>query len=159
MRNRTSGLLKIKRDSLAAGKMYGRTVFTVFCSVLLCFLFISPAASAEDLLNISADNLEHDPDKNAYTASGSVRITYGETTLSADKILFYESTSDAVATGNVVYEDEEVIIKAEVVELNLETRLGTIYSCDIFYKKLNYHINGIDRLDKLGETTYHLDRA
>jgi len=124
-----------------------------------CFLFLSSSVSAEKLVNITADHLEYLGETDIYIAKGSVQITREDTTLKADKVRFNNITADAVATGNVIYEDAEVIINADKIELNLATKLGTLYSCNIFYKKRNYHIKGIKKLKKLGETTYSMDRA
>jgi LPS-assembly protein len=109
-------------------------------------------------VNISADHLEHLKETNTYIARGSVKIIHEDATLNADEVYFNNTTADAVAIGDVTYEDPEVIIKADRIELNLDTKLGTIYNSNIFYKTRNYHIQG-GILKKLGETTYFMDNA
>lgn len=129
--------------------------------LLLIFYFLLPISntSAEKLINISADNLEYLKETNMYIARGSVKIIYEDATLNADEVHFNNTTADAIAIGNVIYEDAEVIIDGDKIELNLDTKRGTIYDCNIFYKDRNYHIKGIKKLKKLGETTYSMDRA
>ncbi len=134
-------------------------LFFVICLFSAVLLFPVAGSSAGSPLNISADKLEHSSDTNIYSAAGSVKILYGDAVLTADNIQFNNTTSDAVATGSVIYEDNEVIIHAEKIEMNLNLKLGTIYNSDIFYKKRNYHIRGVDKLQKLGEMTYFIDRA
>ncbi len=140
-------------------KKYRKSHILIF--ILLFFSnILSPAsnASTERLIDITADNLESIAETDTYIAKGSVKIIYGDSTLNADEVHFNNSTADAIATGNVIYEDTEVIIKAEKIEMNLDTKVGLIYKSDIFYKTGNYHIRGGD-LQKLGESTYYMNRA
>ncbi|MDP3295979.1 MAG: putative LPS assembly protein LptD, partial [Thermodesulfovibrionia bacterium] len=122
------------------------------------FLVLISSALAEDSINISADHLEYLRETNTYISKGSVKIIYKDATLNADEIRLNNSTLDAIATGNVIYEDTETIIKSDRVELNLETKLGKIYHSYIFYKKENYHLRG-GELKKIGEKSYILDKA
>jgi len=128
------------------------------CFLSTLYLLLATSAFAEEPINISADHLEHFKETNTYTARGSVKVIYEDATLNTDEIHFNNTTADAVATGNVTYEDSEVIIKADKIELNLDTKLGTIYNSSIFYKTRNYYIQG-GNLKKLGETTYFMDNA
>lgn len=131
-------------------------IFILFFSFYL--LVPTTAASIEESVNISADYVEYFAETNIYIARGSVKIIYEDATLNADEIHFNNATADAVATGNVIYEDTEVIIKANKIELNLDTKLGTIYDSTIFYKSRNYHIKG-GNLKRFGEKTYFMDNA
>jgi LPS-assembly protein len=133
----------------------------LICNPLLFifyFLFSISSASAETPINISAEHLEHTAETDTYFAKGSVKISYKDTTLNADEIHFNNTTADAVAIGNVIYEDTEIIIKARKIELNLDTKLGTIYNSKIFYKQRNYHIDG-GKVKRLGANTYSMDTA
>ncbi|MBI5026323.1 MAG: LPS-assembly protein LptD [Nitrospirae bacterium] len=60
--------------------------------------------------------------------------------------------------GSVIYEDKEAIIRADKIELNLDTKLGIIYNGNILFKSQNYHVTG-EKIERLGEDTYHLDKA
>jgi len=128
---------------------------------LLFTFYLLPLPSiafAEEPINITADSLEYLPEINTYIAKGSVRVFFKDMKLQADEIHLNNITLDAVATGNVVYEDPDTLIKADKIEVNLETKLGSIYNTYIFYKKRNYHIRG-GNLKKTGEKSYFLDRA
>jgi LPS-assembly protein len=144
-------------------------LIAVYCLLFTVYCLLPASAFAEESIypdrnpdsngvNISADHLEYLKETNTYTARGSVKIIYKDATLNADEILFNNTTADAVVIGNVTYEDPEIIIKADRIELNLDTKLGTIYNSNIFYKTRNYHIQGRS-LKKLGETTYFMDNA
>jgi LPS-assembly protein len=147
-----------KKEEPAVMKRKNRGVFVLILFTLSCFFFSGTPVSAEKPLNISADNLEYLADTNEYIANGSVHILYEDASLQADSIHFNNTSADATAIGNVLYEDSDVLIRAERVELNLDTKLGTIYNSTIFYKKRNFHIRG-DNLRRLGETTYSMNWA
>lgn len=123
----------------------------VYCSLLA-------SAAADEALNISSDSLEYISKENTYIGKGNVNIEYKDQSLKADEVRLNNSTSDAVATGNIIYESSETIINADKLELNLKSKLGTIYESYILYKKKNYHIRGGD-LTKTGEESYKMDRA
>ncbi len=125
---------------------------TAYCLLLTTFSY-----SAESI-DISAEELEYNAKTNTYIARSSARIVAQDILLIANEITLDRATSDAVAIGDVYYEDNETVIKADRIELNLETKLGTIYNSYIFYKKDNYHLRGGD-LRRLDEKSYHLNKA
>jgi LPS-assembly protein len=150
--------LKARRSGTAY-----RGSILLLIAILTGLLFLTCALSArsvmaQEAIDIRSESLEYISETNTFIARGSALITFGETTLSADDIRFNEATSDAVAEGNVHYEDPETIINADRIELNLETKLGVIYNSYIFYKKENYHLKGGD-LQKLGEKSFFLNLA
>jgi LPS-assembly protein len=133
--------------------------FILCLSFVTVFLFVPVSSSfAQEPVNITADSLEYSAETKEYIAIGSVQVLYEDVTLQADMVRFNNTTADATASGNVVYEDAEVLIRADRIELNFDTKLGTIYKSYIFHKKQNYHIQG-GNLQRLGETTYFMDRA
>ncbi len=131
-----------------------------FCLLFLIshFLFLTYPVSAEESADITALHMEHISRTNIYIAKGSVKIVLGTTTLLADEIRLDGNTSDVSASGNIVYEDPEVIIKAERIELNTRTKLGTIYDGYILIKESNFHIR-TENIKKTGEKTFFLDNA
>ena len=132
---------------------------TTICFFLFTIYFLlATCVYAETPINISAEHLEHIAETDTYFAKGSVKISYEDATLNADEIHFNNKTADTVAIGNVIYEDTEIIIKAGKIELNLDTKLGTIYNSKIFYKQRNYHIDG-GKVKRLDENTYSIDMA
>ncbi|MBI5050702.1 MAG: LPS-assembly protein LptD [Nitrospirae bacterium] len=122
------------------------------------FSLFTVSANADVPVNISADHLEYISETNTYVARGSVKIIYEGATLSADEIHLNSVTQDADAFGHVLYEDADAIIVADKVELNLGTKLGTLYNGRIFYKSRNYHIHG-EEVKRTGEETYTLSKA
>ena len=87
--------------------------FIYFLLLVSCCLFTVRAAYAEEPANISADHMEYLSETKTYIAKGAARIVFKDSTLRADEMRLNSITSDAVATGNVVYEDPDAIITAE----------------------------------------------
>lgn len=137
--------------------------FLIFASVAFTQERVKPLRTlsggfSSDIVNISADYLEYLAETNTYIAKGSVKIVYENATLNADEVSLNNTTADATAIGNVLYEDTEAIITADKLELNLDTKLGTLYNGQIFYKSRNYHIHS-EEVKRLGEETYSLNKA
>ena len=129
------------------------------CFILsLILLLFSNHAAAADLADISADHLEYLSQSNTFIAKGSVKIIFEDASLSADEMRLDGNTDDAVVTGNVIYEDNESVIRAERIEFNLKTKIGTIYDDYIFYKKSNFHMRSTE-IRKTGKETFFLNDA
>jgi len=126
-------------------------VFLVF--TILCSLFTNAWAAA-----ISSDTMEYFREEDKYILTGNVKIEREDSTLKADKIIFYQKTSDAEAEGNVVYEDPDALINTEKAEINLDTKTGRLYNAVVFFKKGNYWITG-DNLSKIKKDHYYASSA
>jgi len=129
----------------------------ILISALLSILFLLSRSHAIPI-NIKADHLEYLSKENIYIARGSVVITTGEIKLRADEIRLNATTGEAILTGNIQYEDPDVIITGNRVEMNIKTRLGRIYNSHVFYKKESLYIAG-DDIEKTGERSFFLNRA
>lgn len=103
-------------------------------------------------LNIRAESLEYLADRNLFVAEGFVEITYRNSYLTADRVEFNEITGDAIATGNVVYEEEGETVIADKAELNFDSELGIIYVGELTLKE-DHYITG-QKIEKIGEETY-----
>ena len=74
-----------------------------------------------DSFDIEAEQTEVDAATGAAVATGNVRITYGDLTLTADRIELNPSTKDVAASGNVVLERAESSWRGAQISGNLET--------------------------------------
>ena len=129
----------------------------LFC--LLCSVLYAPhPCFAEEKTTIQADALEYAEKTFTYTAKGHVKIEKGAARVEADEMTYNEQTSEVVAEGSVTYEDPAVVIKAKRAELNLEFETGVLYDGEIFSKKDNYHITGVE-IEKVGVDQYTLRNA
>lgn len=121
------------------------------------FKIVKPSMSA-DLVDISANSLEYDKGQNAYSARGNVDLREGTRRLTADEVLYTVDTADVTATGNVVFQDGEDVIRCERISLNLETKTGKIEKGTIYIKQNNFTIVG-DEIEKVGDNQYRVARG
>jgi len=113
---------------------------------------------AEGPVTMEADTLTYNQQGDSISLEGAVRILYKDMTVQADKVIFYDKTKDVVAEGGVVLTEGEDILRCDRLELNIETKKGTIYQGKIFLKKKNFHVAG-SKMEKLGESEYRVHDA
>jgi LPS-assembly protein len=113
---------------------------------------------AEGPVTMEADTLTYEQQGDAISLEGAVRILYKDMTVQADKVIFYDKTKDVVAEGNVVMTEGEDILRCDRLELNIETKKGTVSQGKIFLKKKNFHVTG-SKMEKLGESEYRVHDA
>ncbi len=109
-------------------------------------------------VEIIADQVEHDRAANTYTARGNVEVRETTRTLFADYVFLDDNTRDVTAEGNVVYEDLGDRIECEWMQLNLETKKGTLEKARVFIKTGNVYINGSE-IEKTGESQYKIKKG
>ncbi len=109
-------------------------------------------------VEIIADQVEHDRAANTYTARGNVEVRELTRTLFADYIFLDENTRDVTAEGNVVYEDLGDRIECEWMQINLDTKKGTLEKARVFIKTGNVYING-NEIEKTGESQYRIRKG
>jgi LPS-assembly protein len=124
----------------------------------VCCLLSPVSCFADDQTVITSETLEYDQNQRNYIAKGKVKIEQADTVIEADEIIYNEQTSDVTASGNIRYYDNDVTIAAGRAELNLETKTGTIFDTEIFYKKENYRISGKE-IRKTGDKYYSSPEA
>ena len=112
----------------------------------------TPSMTTESI-DITARTLEYDKSQNIYVAKGDVDLKEGKRRLTADELIYAMDTADVSATGNVVFQDGEDVIKCERMSINLETKTGTIEKGTIYIKENNFTIIG-EKIDKVGENEY-----
>ncbi len=135
-------------------------VVFALCSLFfaLCLHFLATPSFGAESTTIDSDSLDYDGETSTYTAKGHVKIRKGTTTVDADEMIYNDETSELNAEGNVVYGDSDVRIKAKKADLNLEDKTGTLYEAEVFSKKDNFHVNGVE-IEKTGEKQYKLRNA
>lgn len=86
----------------------------------------APAADASPALTIKvlADNEEYDWATQRFKAEGNVRVTYGETLLTADTVLGNPFTGEVEAAGNVVFQNGGRSLTGESFSYNYKTSEG-----------------------------------
>jgi LPS-assembly protein len=110
---------------------------------------------AEGPITMEADRLTYDQKEGSISLEGTVRIRYQDTTLLADKVIFYDKTRDVMAEGGIILTEGEDILRCDRLEFNIDTKKGVVYQGRLFLKKKNFHITG-SKAEKLGEMEYRV---
>jgi LPS-assembly protein len=106
-------------------------------------------------VEINADRIEFDRDREEYHAIGSVDITRGPIHLTADEAKLQKLMGNLTALGQVYLRDEQTDIWAEQLELNLNTEAGVLTNGNIFWKEQNSFITG-RRIQRFSELHYRI---
>lgn len=130
----------------------------LFIFTFTCLLLFAGPSPAKETVRIISEKIDYDGQTSVYTATGNVKIQKGPVTIEAAVISYNEKTSEISAEGDVRYEDPDASIKAKSAEINLETKTGKLHEAEIFYKKDNYHITGVEIIRK-GEKEYAVTSA
>ncbi|MBF0209531.1 MAG: LPS-assembly protein LptD [Desulfamplus sp.] len=108
--------------------------------------------------HISALKVSYDSENQIYVAEDKVIITGGDIHLEADYVEFSNITRDAVASGKVLLILGKDNIMCDILKLNLETEMGTIYNGTIFVEENHFYIKG-DKIEKIGKDEYRANSA
>lgn len=90
----------------------------------------APAALAfapEPPVELSADALEYDAEREVYIARGNVRIAQEGKVLKADWAAFSRKSGRGVASGNVLYETEGETVQTAFVDFDIESLDGVMF--------------------------------
>jgi LPS-assembly protein len=71
------------------------------------------------------------------TLQGNVQMRRGPQTINAEKLEYDQSNKNVLASGDVHAEDQQLIIKSQAAELNLETDYAKSEDAEYFYKPLH----------------------
>lgn len=95
--------------------------------ILLTLLALAPVASAaeQQVRIVASESGSYDLGSQVFVAEGSVQVTYGELTLSGQKLYADLSTGEVILEGDVRLKQEEQEIQGEYLVFNLETGEGT----------------------------------
>lgn len=108
-------------------------------------------------VTVLADRLEEVGPDRLLVATGNVEITRGRARLIADRVEINRDTGDAVAQGRVVFYDGEAQLSGRRIDYNLRTGTGVVYESEA--RVAPYYRLGGERMDRLGESLYHIERG
>ncbi|HAS55385.1 MAG: hypothetical protein A2X56_05100 [Nitrospirae bacterium GWC2_57_13] len=109
-------------------------------------------------VTVKADNLDYDRTNDRYVAVGNVKIEQEGLLLEADRIVLDNRTGEALAEGSVYFRDNSGVLRAEKLQMNINTKSGLIYRGELFMSKDNYHLKG-ERIERLGESVYRIENG
>lgn len=111
-----------------------------------------------DEVTFTSDKQTKDGD--TIISEGYVVATSGEYKLQADRVVFNQVTKDAVAEGNVIFDQgEDQRVTAKRAELNLASKRGTFWDATGFTNRTQtgeYIYYTAERIVKTGDATYEL---
>jgi len=125
---------------------------------LLCFAGPALALegqSAQAPVNIEADSISYIQENDVYQASGHVTINFSGGTLQADSVSLERGANIATAEGRVVVRTDGDVLQGDKVVFDVTTNTGVIYAGKMFMSQNHFYLTG-DRIEKLGEATYHI---
>ena len=108
--------------------------------------------------HITADELSFDESLQVYIATGNVVISKMDKQITADRVHFDHKKMEARAIGHVVMSVGRDLIRADSLQINLETEKGTLHNGSVFLRQENFHIRG-NQIVKTGKDSYHVDKA
>ena len=132
---------------------------------ILSFFLLSAQAPAQTVkmpasgspVDIEADQLTYDSERQVYTAKGNVVIVYGDGTLLADYVEYDQKNSEARAEGNARLKMGQDTLEGDRIVVNTAGKTGVAYQSKAFYSRNHFYITG-DRIEKSGEDTYIIDQ-
>jgi LPS-assembly protein len=107
---------------------------------------------------ITADKITYDQKQNIYMAVGNVIIKKDDKTLSAESVCFDHDSMEALAQGNVLIQVNQDSLSGDMMDINLNTNIGTIDNGLIFVEKKHFIIQG-DKIEKTGTSTYVINHG
>lgn len=119
-------------------------------------MLIVSSSFAEDKVNLEADRVTS-IDNNTVFAEGSVLVTYKNMILTSDNLTYHKDTDIAVASGNVVFQDDYNYLTASYMKININTKKGIIENGKGFYAPDTYF--SAKKIDKIGENNFILENA
>lgn len=113
---------------------------TLWAAILCILALAHPAYSLEGQTEINADRLQRRGD--VLELEGNVFLKRQDAVLRAGRALYNAATGEIKAEGGVSYEDRDVVITADMAEVNMVTRDGLIHGAFVLFKAEGYRIRG-----------------
>jgi LPS-assembly protein len=108
--------------------------------------------------HVSADRIEYDQTRDAYTATGSVAVTKEGRTLTADRVQLNQKSRQAFAQGNVRLVSGADVLSGNRLLLNLDTETGTLTDGTLFISENHLYLSG-RKIQKTGPQTYAAEKV
>ena len=126
----------------------------------LLFPLVAPmAARAESgAVNVTADVMRFDKEKDLLEAQGNVDVRWDQFILQSDTAVVKQAENEAIAEGKVSLWKGEYSLTSDRIEINYLTQKGEAVNGDLFVKQRNFHVRGA-RFLKTGKDDYHLERG
>lgn len=147
-----------------------KKISLLITAALLAFLFFCRSRAhaqepygeifgKEAPIEVTADVLTYDKEKNTYIGRGNVVIVQEGTTLMADEAQLNLLTGIATASGDVLVIDEGgSTLEGIDLKFDIKEKTAVLTKARLFYKEENIHITA-DTIKKIGPQTYEAREA
>ncbi len=139
-----------------------------FFFVCLFLLAFAPAYAAETdwarvgesglPIQLEADQLAYDRDRELYRASGDVRMRQGDLEVRGDILEWNQVKGEVYAEGNVRLISPNEELSGSRAFYNLNRGTAEVDNAYFFLRDENLHIHG-ERIERLGERDYHIEKG
>ena len=110
-------------------------------------------------VQIEADALDFDSERNVYEGAGNVVVTQGEIRVEAGTMRFDMTTGEATATGGVVIRDRDGnTLSGESIDLNINDDTIVVMKGRLYFKEDGLRLTG-EVISKVGERRYEMKDA
>lgn len=110
----------------------------------------------EDIpIQVDAESLRYDQEREVLTAIGDVVVHYGDVVLRAEKIDVYRRTNVVEAEGQVHLDSPEGVLFADRVRLDLEQEVGAMQGAALRSRRLQYSLWG-SSIEKFAGQRYRI---
>jgi LPS-assembly protein len=103
---------------------------------------VSAKPASEQPITITAERIEYLKDMDVYEAAGSVVIKQGTLQLTADRVTIYMLSGLLIATGKAHLSDPGSDLRAERLEMDVNTNAGVVTNGTLFVRDSNTLISG-----------------
>ncbi len=141
-------------------------VFSLFVALCGFGPFCERAANAQeadqerplpaDTVRVKADSLSFDQQNMAGTATGDVRILYGDTVLEAGEVFLDLDDKSSYASERVRLLQGRDILTCDKLQYHWESQTGSLEGGELLFKETGYFIRA-DLLEKTGQDTYAVE--
>jgi LPS-assembly protein len=112
-----------------------------------------PPPQGEGEVAVDAETLSYDQQTNTLIAHGGVTLTRGDTTLTADEVVYDRTHGIAEARGHVVVTDPQATAEGDSARLDMDTESGWVDGATIDFRPSEYQVRG-GHIEKLGGPRY-----
>ena len=112
-----------------------------------------PQSTGDPEVSVDAESLAYDQKGEVLTARGGVTLTRGDTTLTADEVVYDRTTGRVEAQGHVVLSDPEATIEGDKGHLDLNEETGWVESATGSLPRNRFLLEA-GRMEKQGEAKY-----
>jgi len=114
--------------------------------------------SSDAPLEITADTIVYEGERELYVAEGNVRVVQEQRSIEADWVVFSSRTRRGIAAGDVVVVDGEEVLEARFIDFNIDSLQGVCFETRLDTGPDGFKV-GAQELEKTGDKTYHVQQG